>query len=334
MDERYAKAIIIRQHLNSEQRRYIVNDTLINSFSILYEKASMDKRLYYYATDKFGSVSDCWILYAVMLLGVCDISAISHCLQAFSNNSTDLALPDYNNLDALKVRIKKLHSIGFLVKTSFCVNEQQGNKYCSLYSCAADAIDFIAQRLDKPYKSIAWIQAKRPQEAVSWGAATLVGSTLALYPSFKKFGLGRLYFQKKTTYYPVELKYKIGETEYDVAVIDSFLSFDKRVMTNDDFKDFIIQKLNTIMQYIEYRSNVCNARVVCVIENNENLVLLAKWIKKVERLRDILPFIYFIGEGAVKDFNGDAAYCMLKMECSEKYEAGFTFYQAYPDFLG
>lgn len=337
MNESYSNAIAIRQFIDSNDKKFVWNDDVCNSFKLMYERMSNEKRLYYFANDRFGSVSDCFIIYAVMVFGICDLASIQNYLHAMHNLSTELSLSDYQEVSNLKIRIKMLVEIGFLAKNSYRVkpvNEGESTAYMNLYTCTTDAVEFATKRLNRPYKLMSWLQAMRPQEMISWAAAAKIGSTLALYPTFKEFGLGRIYSNKNSYYLPCELKYQIKDTEYNVAVMNTFLYFDKSVMTESNYKDYVIDKLNTILQYVIYRSKVCEARVVCVVEDNTNLSTLAKWIKKAERLRDILPVLYFTGEGVMNELNGDVANSMIQMVLSDQYEAGFTFIQTIPDFLG
>jgi len=337
MNENYSKAMAIRQYIDATDKRYIWNDHVRESFTVMYERMSNEKRLFYFANERFGSVSDCFIIYAIMILGVCDILSIQNFLHALHNMSTELSLLDYEDLSSLRSRIKKLVDVGFLAKNVYRtegVTEDKSTSYMNLYSCTSEAVEFATKRLSRPYKFMSWLQAMRPQELISWAAASRIGTTLALYPTFKEFGLGKVYSNKNSYYLPCELKYQLRDTEYNVAVMNTFLYFDKSVMTESDYKDYVIDKLNTILQYVTYRSKVCEARVVCVVEDNTNLTTLAKWIKKAERLRDILPALYFTGEGVVNELNGDVANSMVQLVLSDRYEAGFTFVQTVPDFLG
>lgn len=235
----------------------------------------------------------------------------------------------------LRRRLDGLESNGFIINYRYRRKKTDGSeRHLLLYACGRDAIDFVSKRLDRPYKNNSWLQAMRPQELISWAAAAKVGSQIAQYPSFSEYGMGKLFMNNETHFFPCELKMSADNTWYHVAVCNTFLNHDIRVMSQNEFKDFIINKLNFILMYITYRSRIAEARVVCVVESNANLVLLAKWIKKAERFNDVLQKIYFTGEGAILESNGDVAGSFLQMTYSEQFKEGFTFYQSTPDFLG
>lgn len=90
------QAITIRDHLDSNKRIFVAEDPYaVDTFETKFKRVDNDTRLLRYANDQIGCISDCFILLAIMTLGVCDIISIQNYLHSMHIKNPNYSLPNY-----------------------------------------------------------------------------------------------------------------------------------------------------------------------------------------------------------------------------------------------
>ena len=335
------QGVKIRQQLSTGPRHFIYSKDARDNNEKTLVHIEPDIKLMKFARDTMGAISDCYIIYAVTCLGVADIDAIRSFLYTMKAYNGDLYIMDTTNPDNVRSRLKNLVSLGFLFKFMYKADtyDNEGEPVrdaVSLYMVENDGQTFMSQKLGKKTAVHKWLAAKPVFELIGWAAASYVATRVAAAGKFVEFKQG--VFQTKIsgiTFIPSIVKMK-KSTDGEVAYIGFFPAFlhkDTSFMRDSDYTDYCLRLFNNIKQYFffyDQKEKPC--RVVIVVEDNADLVEVAKFLKNMTLLDDFLGRIFFIGEGVVKqnkDKFSDKFLCMEKNTTKD----GFTFYSATPDFL-
>lgn len=314
-------------------RHFIYSKNVIDSYERFYNYVEQDVKLLRFASNVIGSYSDSFILYAVASLGICDEASIVAFLKAVKEKNRDLQIIDLSDRDSLKKRLYALYKNGFLFKHVYkqryyynALSKEQ-DENVSLYSMDPDSIKFINQHLDKHVGINTWIQAKPVNELIGWACGSYVGSAIATNAAFVSFKegnfltklLGRLFI-------PCELKMHTDE-DYYVAVTYSYMYHDKRILTEQEFKENCLRKINVLLNYINIRERGNrNACAVVAVQDASDLDTFIDWVINSEVLIPHLHKIFFTGEGVVK--SGMFTMLQIQMKGSEH-----TLIEVEPYFL-
>ena len=291
-------------------RHFIYSENAIDSYERFYNYVEQDVKLLRFASNVVGFYSDSFILYAVASLGICDEVSIAAFLKAMAAKNRDLQIMDFSNKEYLKKRLYALYKNGFLFKHVYkqiyyydALGKDQ-DENVSLYSMDADSIKFVNQHLDKHVGINTWIQAKPLNELIGWACASYVGSKIATNPAFVCFKegnflskpLGRLFV-------PCEIKTHTDEYYYFVVTY-SYMYHDKRILTEQEFKENCLRKINVLLNYINIRERgKRNACAVVAVQDAGDLDTFVDWVVNSEVLIPHLDKIFFTGEGVVKSGN-------------------------------
>jgi len=289
-------------------RHFIYSENAIDSYERFYNYVEQDVKLLRFANNVVGFYSDSFILYAVASLGICDEASISTFLKAIAAKNRELQIMDFSNKEYLKKRLYALYKNGFLFKHVYKqvyyydALEKEQDENVSLYSMDADSIKFLNQHLDKHIGINTWIQAKPLNELIGWACASYVGSKIATNSAFISFKegnflskpLGRLFV-------PCELKMHTDD-DYYVVVTYSYMYQDKRILTEQEFKENCLRKINVLLNYINIRQRGNkNACAVVAVQDAKDLDTYVDWVVNSEVLVPHLDKIFFTGEGVVKN---------------------------------
>lgn len=338
-DKIMKKTLLVRKSLDSPRRRFVYNDSAEESFSKVYKFVEQDRKLLRYAEERVGTISDCYLLYAVAMLGVCDRRTLQLFLYNLKMHSPDLYIEDMTNDNHVKRRLSALCSCGLLFKVEYMteMSDKKGptlTKPVTLYTVDKEANSLMNMKLAKrvPYNN--WLQAKLLPGLLSWSAACYAGVVASVNPNFTSYLDGVFRNSYLGVYYfPFEAKYTVNNIPAYVAYIDAFLYHDTRIQTKEDFDDLRILKINAIKNYLFARTKKGPAYVVVVVQDNADLCDMANLIIQTEVLLESLNNIFFIGEGSIRELDG-AEDAFLQMYLDEKETATkFDFVAAKPPFL-
>lgn len=321
------KTLQIRKNIDSKGVEYSWNEDVEASFNKIYYYTEPAMRLWKFAKEETGSISDCFILYAIANLGVCDYETIQMFLGNLKSRHSGLHIMDpYDK--SLKLRLAALKKQGYVF--AFSYRTAAGEK--SLYTIDKDGNEFVSMKLSKklPYNS--WMQAKQPPEMLGWAATTYVAVKSSFDSNFVNYLDG--VFRNKfigTYYLPAEIKYAVKNIPIYVAYMEAYLILNKKTMTEDDFNEVCVRKINTIRNYLMNRSTKGPAYCVVVVQDNEDLLKMAELIVKTEILLERLDHIYFTGAGAMQEVDSShLSDGFLKMVYEDDK---FDFAAERPDFM-
>lgn len=333
------KAYCIRRDMDCPDRHYVFAPDTSHLVKKEYTYMDSARRLLRFANDSVGTISDCYILYAVGYLGVCDKNTIRIFLRNLQIKHPDLYIEDVEDENSLSRRVAALSTSGFLYATRFndasLGETSQSLLPTRVYTIDQDASVFMNQKLTKRVPYNKWLMVKPISQLIGWSATAYIGACLSgnkyqvcfLEAVFRNRYLGNYYL-------PCEQKFYDGKNKYYVAFLDAFLIRDERSQTEHDFAEYEATKLNVIRNYIGARTTEGIACVVVVVENNADLVAMARLIMMSEVLLDNLERIYFTSEGAYNHaaYDKDAFLQMIVKE-TENDGAQFDFVAVQPPFL-
>ena len=125
----------------------------------------------------------------------------------------------------------------------------------------------------------------------------------------------------------------MGDVPAYVAIETSYLHFDDRSMTQDDYDNARVRKINAIKNYILGRSKKGPAYAVIVVQDNEDLMKMAELISQTGVLEELLERIYFTGEGAVRTKSSLQDAFLQLVRVDENGDRTMDFVIKHPDFL-
>jgi hypothetical protein len=334
------EAVAIRSNLNSLCRHYVYNEDVKKSYEKKYVYSNIDVRLLQFAENSYGEVSDCYLLYAVAMMGVADLESIRGFLSSMSAKYPELSIPDMSEKDNIRSRLKALSRNGFLFKHTYQTtvttsNGEQSVDNITLYSIDKDSQQFMSQKLGKRVVAQLWIQAKPLYELIGWASCGYVAGIVAQDPSFYEYKQG--IFKTRTSgtvMMPPQIKYVIGQESVYVALIPAFFHWDKAMQTKDDYLETCADRINMIKSYIDFRTQrEQNCRVICVVEDNADLMEITGLIHKSGVLNENYDILYFTGEGALRASQNKKTDCFVEIRDNAKTDNGYDIISAVPDFL-
>lgn len=333
------KAYRIRCDMDCECRHYIFTPDSNILSKKEYSYTDSNRQLLKFASDVVGMVSDCYILYAVGYLGTCDKETMRAFLINMQTRYPELYIGDVSDENAFSRRVHALVAVGFLFVVRYNDAElgesAPGMLPSRLYSLSQDAAVFMNQKLTKRVPYNKWVVAKPLNQLIGWAAAAFIGASLSgnkyhvsyLENVFRNRSLGSFFM-------PCAEKFFDGQDYYYVSFIDAFLIRDEKSQTEHDFAEFEVIKLNTIRNFVLARTKNGIACVVIVVEDNKDLVAMAKLLLASGAMLDVIDHLYFTSEGAYRKavYDKDA---FLQMTVNEVGNDGaqFDFVAVQPPFL-
>lgn len=336
-----AESVRIIKLLNNDSRHFKWDDDAKETWERTYYRLDHDIKLLRFAEDAIGAISDCYLLYAVSCLGCTDTDGVRMFLRAMRDNNAGVTIMDIDNLDYVRERMKSLASLGFLFIFNYTVyahdpNGKVNENGIKLFTMDKGGQTFMNQKLAKRTAVHEWMQAKPEFELIGWAACAYVHGRISNAGKYIEAKQG--IFQTKaigTVFIPSILRMSLEDgNPADLGFIDAFLHKGQGFMTDKDYADRCVFKVNLIKQYFFNRDSKGHiARVIVVVEDNADLVEIATWIDKMNNLVDDYDRIYFTGEGAMR-YQTDIKNSFLQMrKGTGKQSQPFNFIPVVPDFL-
>ena len=302
------KTVYLRELLNDKNRSFAYGKQVQESYQKEFTAVNNDVRLMRFANDQLGAVSDCFILYAISMMGVTDVENIQLFLRVLSNKHKDLSISDMSNYDSVKKRVDALVRNGFLFKHRYEIRTEDATgkkivKKINLYSIEKSGQYLVNQRLGTKVNINEWMDAKPLSELMGWAACGYVRGRVAASGKFIEHKQG--IFRTKaigTAMFPGEVKMQQTNGEsVSVGFVQGFMRHNKAIQTVEQYEDHCYQTINLIKQYF-YLKNLKheNACVVVVVEDNPDLMTVADFIHKTKALVDDYDRIFFTGEGVIR----------------------------------
>ena len=341
----------IRNRLKSPCRHFVYSKFSKDSYKIDATLRSMDEKIKYFADGEVGTVSDCYLIYAVAALGFTDLEAVRLFLTALHRKNADLSIPNMRNTDLIRSRMEKLRATGLLLKHRYEVPRQQaigengetvdilddGTNNITLYNAAASSISLINNKLGRPVALDQWAAAKPLYTIMGWASCAYVAGRIAqsknyvdqIQGVYQTPAVGKVLM-------PSLLKMLSpdgSEVEY-VGVFPAFLHLDKTINTEEMFEkncEYMFRRMKQFFFYHDKKSHL--ARMIIVVEDNSDLVQMAMRIHAFGDFVEDYDRIFFTGEGPMRMAKTvKLVHCFLRM-AQDGSEQGYTFIPASPDFI-
>ena len=244
IDTGIKRAVYIRELLNSEARNFVFSKAAQESYTKEFNAVKHDIRLMNFARDIVGAISDCYILYAVAMMGVCDIESVQMFLGALSQKNKDLAISDMRDRDSVKKRFTALVKNGFLFKHRFEYRMEGSDgkkitKKINMYSVEKSGQHLVAQKLGAQLAVNEWIDAKPLSELMGWAACGYVKGRVVESGRFLEYKQGVIRTKAiGTAMYPGEVKMQRKDGQaVTVGFIQAFMRHNKAIQTKEQFDD-------------------------------------------------------------------------------------------------
>ena len=333
-------AVPVRESFEKGYRRFICPEEVKSTFDKEYSSLPHDVKLERFAKGTLGVVSDCYILFAVAMLGFADRESIFSFLQAMRKVNKELSIPDISDVDTGLKRLANLVHSGFLFTHEYelkNVGETGYDSIVKIFSITSDGLRLVNQKLGKRIIENKWAQAKPFSEIVGWSCASYISTCIANQTGFHEFNQG-LYRTRDigTVIMPPIVKTELNEAKEHPAYISTlpaYLRFDPSYQTKNDYKDACYRFVNTISQYF-YTNDMKSryGRMVVVVEDDDDLMEAATWMHKVQNLKDYYSRIFFTAEGAVRS-TGKLYGNFLSMVEDPADANNFLIVPGKPDFI-
>lgn len=329
---------LLQYLLDAEGRRYIYSELADETYDKAYTYMDINRRLLGFANETLGSISDCYILYAIAMLGVADRQTIQLFLKNMKARNSDLFIEDTDNDKNIKQRMRILKKYGFVFSISYEYMDASDKKGVAQYPNTLHTIDpeacnLVNEKLSKRIPYNKWIQAKQMPELLGWACAAYVGTNISFHKNFKIYMDGA--FRNRnlgTFFFPCELKFDNGENQHYVAVIDSYLYWNRKTQTERDFDDFRALKINAIRNYITNRTKKGIAHIVICVADRDDLYAMRDLIVQSGVLIEYLQHIRFTGEGILQN-TARLEDAFLQLYVPEDTDGEATFFASTPVYL-
>jgi len=352
------KSAKIRVSLDNPNRIYVYTKDSKDSYEKIFNYVQDDVKLSQFAKDEIAVASDCYLLYAITLLGVCDIEGIRLFLSAMAKKNSDLSIADMGDVSGVRKRLRAFVANGMLFKSFFVANTAgevadaidgggdeptNGNNapvkknFVSLYSISTNSQALMNKKLGRRTEVNKWLQAMPLYEMMGWAACAYVAGRLASNQAFIEQIQG-VYSTKAVNKVYIPGILKMQSEEFNniayVGLVPSFLHMDKSIKTREMFEEdchFFIKRMHQYFYAMDVKKRL--ARLVVVVEDNADLVAMCKRIHNEGVLKDDYNRLYFTGEGVLRlSKNTKLENCFLQM-VEDKSETGFSYIPVVPDFI-
>lgn len=340
--EDYTRDVMLfKTRLNSSRRRFPLKDDESYAYAKYYQAKDIEEKLYRFAIDSFGTISDCFILFAMAKLSVCSKEAVGLALKALKKKNYSFSISCVNNKgeidsEALGKRLTALYKNGLYYKHAYyldTINQSTGQEDEGRYfvfTLDRGSQQLMNKKLQKSEVFDEWLQASPVQELLGIASASFVAATIANDDAFVEFK-NRVFRTKVagTRILGNELKFHT-DSDYYVTCIPGYLHFDKRIADENMFEDWCIDRLHTIHQYIFFReARKQNGRVVLVVDSEDDLNRCIDMISRTKMLDEYLDRLYITGEGVFRHTIKTEERFMQLERVGDEME----LIPSYPDFL-
>ncbi len=346
--EELQRAVDMRVLLDSDVRRYKYDSATGGTYKKEFKAVNRDTRLLSFAMDEIGAASDCYIMYAIIVLGVADLEGIRLFLKAMHAKHKDLSISDMSekSIDAIRSRLHQLAKLGFLFRHCYSVTcrnpkGEMSEDGVSLFTITNSAQSFVDNKLEKTTAVNEWIQAKPLYVLEGFAACAYISGRIAQNKGYieHKQGVFKTAAIGVRSIANVLKMSKNDDPSVPVYVgfMYSFRHLNKATQTMDDYHD-LCERLGFMMKQFLYcyDSKKRVTRLVIVVEHNADLVEVADIIVKNPNLLEDYDRIFFTGEGLIRNKakdDTDFRDCFLKMVKAPRTKAKYVFVPAEPDFI-
>lgn len=291
--------------LEKPGRQYKYEVSCDESIEKQYKYIEGSRKKFAYAQDECGGIFDCFILYAIAMLGIADRTSIRLFLKNLKKCNPNLYIADMDNTEGLRSRLRALQKYGYVFATSIAYQHQERNgeieNRATYYTIDKDANEMMNRTLSKRVPYNKFLENMPVCRILGWASVSYAGSCICNHSNFCAYLDGA--FRSKLLgkfYFPSEIKFFDGIDLHYVGMLDAYLLQDKRTQSDVDFAEWQASKINAIKNYLAVRTSKGITEFVICVQDAEDLNKIGKLILRTRILIEYLPYIYFTGEGILK----------------------------------
>lgn len=324
--------------LEKPNRKYKYEFSCEETYEKKYKYIESSRRKFAYAQDECGGIYDCFILYAIAVMGIADRDSIQLFLKNLKKCSPDLYIASMDDADGLRARVRALIRYGYIFATSIAYPYQENGTYSKrnneYYTLDKDAIEMMNRTLSKRIPYNKFLENMPACRILGWASVSYAGSYICNHSNFCAYLDGK--FQSKMLgkfYFPSEIKFFDGVEYHYVGMLDAYLLKDRRTQSEMDFAEWQAFKINAIKNYLAVRTKTDITEFIICVQDVVDLEKIGSLILRTKILEEYLPNIYFTGEGLLKsaEYIEEAFLQMLPAEETQQDKPEFRFIQ--PAFL-
>lgn len=334
-DKQAKETYLSRIMLDSNNRVFRCDEEIKESHGKRYNYKDSDVRRLQFVVDALGMTSDCYILYALTLLGCATKETVDSFLSALAGKYPDLHIVyGKDNIDA---RLRFMFGIGLVQKVYYDVPLGPNKKKDRVvfYLTTEDGVGYVKQHLKKKCTYNHAFYTRHIKDLIGWACGAYVGATLAeKHTGFVEFCEGMVRTkQMGSMFFPCEWKAKVDDTMYYVAFHPSYLEFDKSYMTKRDYDAICLNYVDMMRNYVNCRTTKGIPVVVAVVEDNKDLNNIVLNILAAGNMNHLLGNIFFTGEGAVLGHKGEEKSAFYQLVPDADAKEGYSLVACKAPFM-
>ena len=183
------KILAMREYMENHLSAYTFDKDM--EIEKKYNYVDYEGKSLAFINGEVNQISDCFIIYAIAILGCAEPSVIAKFLTIYKKQNPSLLIPDFDK-DNIKMRLNALKKHGFLFALNYIDNSVIGTtpeatrgSYHTLYTAGKDAVSFMNSRLHRQIKPNSWLYAKQNDELLGIAASAAVFVGFMGSPYFK-----------------------------------------------------------------------------------------------------------------------------------------------------
>lgn len=342
------EAVKIRTELSNPVRYFSYTKLARDTHVRVQEFLPQDAKLTEFARGEIAMTSDCFLLYAIAVLGVADLQSIRLFLSALSNKNKDLSIMDMSDSASVRRRLRKLASNGMLFKHAYEVEKKAtgeespdgaDSNHVTLYTITNSTQDLMNKRLGRRVVVNDWIQGLPLYEMMGWAACSFVSGMIARNKGYIEQVQG-IYTTKAigTVIFPniIKMKSTMEPGLAYVGLMYAFLHLDRTSKTEEWFNEdchYMVKRMKQFLYSQDAKHRL--VRLVVVVEDNEDLVQMATRMVKDGQIEESdFDRIFFTGEGVIRQAKTTSfTKCFLRVKSDSSDDNGFVYEPVKPDFI-
>lgn len=339
MTDNYEKIVSMRSFMDNHPSPF----TYVPEMEVKkdYKYKDYEGKALAFINGEVYQISDCYIIYAITILGCAEPAAIVSFLANYKKRNPDLNIPDFDK-DSIKSRLNALKKHGFLFYISYVDNSKVGTSpeitkpsLRSLYTAGKDSVSLMNSRLRKQLKPNEWLCAKPTDELLGIAASASIFGKLMSSPNFVSFSENAIFKGKYsgTVWLDNEFISNVDGQKYYIGMMSLYLHKNSNYTTKEDFNSLIEHKLNILKEYLTYRTQKGIAKMILVCESNKDMHRMAKSIKSSGAFdQEKLDNIHFTSASLVSEYGKGTTDWFLHMVLDDSADDGFR-YEISPQFI-
>lgn len=315
-------AMFIKENMCNELSSFRCNEEMIASTELIYKWKDEDYLTFAWSQGEIAE-SDFIILYVIAVLGSCTKEMISNFLfwkkTNLLKNRDEMIIPQLENPDYMLATLRRLNKHGLIMCYSFCIKEHGKNKCTRLYSLPKIAFSLVNMRLGKRMRHIEGKAFRMHPEILGNAAASFIMLNMIKSEYFNGLIECPICKFKDTGTIQIasEVKFSKDSKQYLCAIDCLYIYHNKAIMSEQDYKEYIKNKINLVESYLRFRTKKYDVKFVLACKDIDDINIFANEFVKNYSRHDLLGNVYFTSEGCVRALSGDVRKSFMQISKAE-----------------